>query len=511
MRKNLQLIATLTIIGALVLAIFSVTQNDSSNSESATSPGSYAALSDYYNQELAWEDCYENFQCSMLDVPIDYADLKVGTFQISVLRYLAEDQRNRIGSLIVNPGGPGSSGVDYAYNAEYVFSPDITDRYDIVGFDPRGVAESAPVRCFSDKQIDANYASDAKPDNAKESEELLKETKAYIDTCIKKNKHLTSYSTANAARDMDLLRAALGDEKLNYMGKSYGTFMGTLYAQLFPNNIGRVILDGAVDPSISQYQQILAQAVSFDNALTAFLEECIQLKNCPLPKNVDQARNEIVSLLNQSADKPLPLKDPAGDKRKVTEGLVLLGLASSLYDSAEGWPMLRNALRESKRGFGDTFIELADQYSGRQPDGRYRSNEFDSGAVIDCLDFAETRTIDQIKRDSVKIAKQAPVFGPYLGYAGLTCKYFPPVDPVKISSITTNAPIIIIGTTRDPATPYAWAVGLQKIITNSQLMTLVGDGHTGHGRGSACIDDAVDAFYLSGLLPAQNLRCIATS
>jgi pimeloyl-ACP methyl ester carboxylesterase len=504
MRKNLQITAAFVIIGALVLTFVNFTRENSD----VKAP---MALTEYYNQELAWQDCYEDFQCTTLDVPIDYSDLTVGTFEISVLRFLASDQEKRIGSLVVNPGGPGSSGVNYAYNAEYIFSPDITDRYDIVGFDPRGVGESAPIRCFTDSEIDANYAADGKPDSDAELREAISETEKYTEKCLTQNDHLTSFSTANAARDMDVLRAALGDEKLNYMGKSYGTFMGSLYAQLFPDKVGRVVLDGAVDPTISPYDQVLAQAASFDDALTDFLKECSKSKNCSLPTDVDQARSAIISLLAETSKKPLPLKNPDGDDRKVTESLFTLGMAAAFYNSEEGWPRLRIALREIKSGYGDEILKLADQYSGRQKDGSYRSNEFDSGAIIDCLDFSDSRTVADMSADAKKIAERAPVFGPYLAYAGLTCKYLPATSPVVITSISVKAPILIIGTTRDPATPYAWAVGLQKIIANSQLLTLVGDGHTGHNRGSACIDDAVDAYYLRGVLPAQNLRCIATS
>jgi pimeloyl-ACP methyl ester carboxylesterase len=504
MRKHLQVTAAFVLIGALVLTL--VNLNREGNTVKAP-----MVLAEYYNQELTWQDCYEDFQCTTLDVPIDYSDLTVGTFEISVLRYLALDQANRIGSLVVNPGGPGSSGVNYAYNAEYLFSPDITDRYDIVGFDPRGVGESAPIRCFTDSEIDANYAADGKPDSAAELNEAIAETKKYAEKCLKQNDHLTSFSTANAARDMDVLREALGDEKLNYMGKSYGTFMGSLYAQLFPDKIGRVVLDGAVDPTVSQYGQVLAQAASFDDALTAFLKECSKAKNCSLPTDVNQARKAIIALLDATAKKPIPLKNPDGDERQVTESLLILGMASAFYNSEEGWPVLRTAFREIKTGYGDEILKLADQYSGRLKDGSYRSNEFDSGAIIDCLDFRDTRNLTEISADAKKIAERAPIFGPYLAYAGLTCKYLPATTPVAITSISVEAPILIIGTTRDPATPYAWAVGLQKIIANSQLLTLVGDGHTGHNRGSACIDDAVDAYYLNGVLPAQNLRCIATS
>jgi pimeloyl-ACP methyl ester carboxylesterase len=287
--------------------------------------------------------------------------------------------------------------------------------------------------------------------------------------------------------------------------------MGALYAQLFPNKIGRVVLDGAVDPTISPYEQVLTQAKSFDNALTDFLQECSINKNCSLPTDVDEARTSIITLLASVAKKPIPLQNSSKDKRELTETLLTLGMAAAFYDSEEGWPKLRTAFRDVKSGYGDEFIKLADQYSGRLKDGTYRSNEFDSGLIIDCLDFSDTRTVTDITTDALKISKLAPVFGPYLGYSGLTCKYLPETKPVTITSITTNAPIMVIGTTRDPATPYQWAIALQKIITNSQLLTLVGDGHTGHNRGSACIDNAVDNFYLKGVLPPKNKRCIATS
>ena len=180
-------------------------------------------LATYENQQLDWSTCYDDFECADLLVPIDYADLEVGSFKIALLRYKAQDQINRIGSLIVNPGGPGGSGVDYAYNAEYIFDPDVLDRFDIVGFDPRGVNRSAPIKCLTDEETDAAYAADAKPDNDIELAAAIADAKEFIDKCESANKYLNHYTTAEAARDMDILRAALGDEKLNYLGKSYGT------------------------------------------------------------------------------------------------------------------------------------------------------------------------------------------------------------------------------------------------------------------------------------------------
>jgi pimeloyl-ACP methyl ester carboxylesterase len=472
----------------------------------ASTNSNYNKLNDYYKQELSWSTCYENFECAELDVPIDYKKISTGTFKISVLRYAAQDPKKRIGSLVINPGGPGASGVDYAYNAEYIFDPDLTDRFDIVGFDPRGVARSAPITCFNDGETDANYASDSKPDNEAEFQSALAETKKFVQKCLNKNEHLTSFSTANAARDMDILRQALGEAKLHYMGKSYGTYLGTLYASLFPNNIGRMILDGAVDPTISNFEQTKTQAVGFDNALQAFIADCIKQSSCPLPRNQKRATEKVLSLWKSAATKPLPVTDK-DEKRTVSESLLVLGTASALYDSYEGWPELRQALKEAVAGYADTYLALADMYSGRQEDGTYASNEFDSGAIIDCLDFGDDRSIRQLQRDSKAISAAAPVFGPYIALSGLTCKFFTTPTPVQVAKTNTNATIMIIGTTGDPATPYAWAKGLARLLPNSQLLTYVGDGHTAQGRGSACIDDAVDAFYLTGKLPAQDLRC----
>ena len=498
MSNKVRIFAVVAVIGAFVLSMLGYTASTNSN---------YNKLNDYYKQELSWSTCYENFQCADLDVPIDYKKISTGTFKISVLRYAAQDPQKRIGSLVINPGGPGASGVDYAYNAEYIFDPDLTDRFDIVGFDPRGVARSAPITCFNDAETDANYASDSKPDNEAEFQSALAETKKFVQKCLNKNEHLTSFSTANAARDMDILREALGEAKLHYMGKSYGTYLGALYASLFPNNIGRMILDGAVDPTISNFEQTKTQAVGFDNALQAFISDCIKQSSCPLPRDQKLATEKVLSLWKSAATNPLPVRDK-DEKRTVSESLLVLGTASALYDSYEGWPELRQALKEAVAGYADTYLALADMYSGRQEDGTYASNEFDSGAIIDCLDFGDDRSIRQLQRDSKAISAAAPVFGPYIALSGLTCKFFTTPTPVQVRKTKTNATIMIIGTTGDPATPYAWAKGLARLLPNSQLLTYVGDGHTAQGRGNACIDDAVDAFYLTGKLPPKNLRCV---
>ena len=466
-------------VTVFALALFSTVSYLQSRPERPTT------LAAYYAQELQWKSCYENYQCTDLLVPIDYTELKTGTFTISVLKYQTTGAK-KLGSLIVNPGGPGGSGVDYAYAAEYLFNPAILGAYDIVGFDPRGVGRSEPIICLTDKELDANYASDSKPDNEQEFTRTLIESKKFIQQCEQKNKHLTSFSTANAARDMDILREAVGDEQLNYMGKSYGTFLGTLYAQFFPDKVGRMVLDGAVDPSISNFQQALTQAVGFDKAFAAFVTDCSKRSDCPLSKDKTAAVEEMKKILSQLADKP---------NERLSDSLALLGTASALYDSATGWPKLRSAIKAVKQGKAGKLLELADNYTWRTEDG-YTTNEFDSGAIIDCLDFADNRSVAQMKVDAKVFAKQAPLFGPYLAYGGLVCQYLETPKATEVLPTKTANPIVIIGTSGDPATPYEWAQGLHKILTNSVLISLTGDGHTGQGQGSSCIDNQTDAYLL---------------
>jgi pimeloyl-ACP methyl ester carboxylesterase len=471
----------------------------------STQPKALSSLSQYQTQVLKWQDCYENYQCSNLLVPIDYLDLNRGSFSLALLRYQALDPDRRIGSLVVNPGGPGSSGVEYAYNAENIVSPELLERFDIVGFDPRGVGESAPIKCLNDAETDKSLAADPKPDDATELALLVSDARDYFAKCVKKTKNLIYYSTLNSARDLELLRSALGDRELNFLGKSYGTYLGTLYAELFPKSVGRFVLDGAVDPTNNNHEAVLGQAIGFDLALDAFITHCLKSNSCALTGDLSSARLQIKELLVKTAI--TPLKSKSG--RIVTEGLVVIGMASALYDSESGWPVLRDAFKEAALGNGESFLTLADQYSGRQSNGRYLSNENDALQVIDCLDQTKLENVFFFKNSAVQFAEKAPIFGPYLAFAGLACRYFPDLSSVEhldIKKIESN-PVLIIGTTRDPATPYKSAQSLSKIFSGSLLITLDGDGHTGHGRGSSCVDSAVDRYFLTGVTPKSPLFC----
>ncbi|MBI3429261.1 MAG: alpha/beta fold hydrolase [Actinobacteria bacterium] len=460
------------------------------------------SLAEYQSQRLSWSACYENFDCSYLQVPIDYKNLSLGRFKLRLLRYKALEQKDRIGTLVINPGGPGASGVEYAYNAQYIFSANLLQKYDIIGFDPRGVGESAPIKCLTDKETDASYAADSKPDSEKELDLLIQQVDEYAKKCESRTKNLANYATLDSAKDMDILRATLKEKKLNFLGVSYGTYLGTLYAQLFPQNVGRMVLDGAVNPNLDSEAENLAQAIGFDTALDAFISDCFLKKDCPLQQPLDKGRGEIIALFNSSATSPL--KSSSG--RAVTESLIVLGTASALYDPSSGWPRLRAGLREARTGNGTTLLALADDYSRRRSDGTYSTNETDAAFVIDCLDWRGARSTASIKVRAPEFVEKAPVFGPYLAYSGLSCQFLPATSPDAIREIVTT-PIIIIGTTRDPATPYIWAQDLHNIFQNSRLISFEADGHTGYGQGSTCVDSAVDNYFLTGILPTSELTC----
>ena len=454
---------------------------------------------------LNWVSCNGHFQCATLKVPIDYTDASLGQFDIAVLRYRDPNQHDRIGSLVVNPGGPGVSGVEYALNAEYIVNPDVLERYDIVGFDPRGIGGSTPIHCLNATEQDAIFASDPKPDTDAEYAQTLTDTQDFVDKCVANTPNIAHFSTQNAAHDMELLRQALGDKKLNYLGFSYGTYLGTLYAQQFPNNVGRFVLDGAVDPSLSIEEQTRVQAVAFDKALANFMIDCYTQEDCPLPVNATtQYFNE---LFKSIAQKPLKVKD-----RLITEGLVVTGTASALYDDVSGWPMLRTAIAQAQDGDGTTFAELADNYNGRNQDGTYKNNENDANVVIECLDWQQNKSNDQIRANLSTFTDAAQVFGAYVAFSGITCNMLnqsikaTSPDNHKIS-FNTATPVLVIGTTEDPATPYAWAKRLSTYIVGSRLITLKGEGHTGYGRGSACTDDAVDTYLTTGKTLTKNLIC----
>ena len=452
-----------------------------------------SSLVNYYKQSINWQDCYGGFKCATYKVPRDYSNLDAGEFDIAVMKHEAA---GAIGNLVVNPGGPGGSGVDYAYSYDSAFTKAVNESFNIVGFDPRGVGRSSAIDCLTSAETDAAYASDSYPDNEAELAQMQAESKDFADKCKAENGALQLYSTANAARDMDILRELLGDEKLNFLGKSYGTYLGSLYAKFFPDKVGRFILDGAIDPTLDSASQTLQQAVGFDSAFNAFAADCLKQSSCVLTSDTT---NQIQSKLAEIRKNPIAVGD-----RKLTESLAVYGIAFGLYDKEFGWPELRSALKDLFNGEGKSLLSMADTYNRRDAKGNYDSNDASSLPVIACNDFPPSSA------DVEAIKSAAPIFGKYVAYSEMDCNYLPkPKYELITSQINLQSPVLVIGTSNDPATPYQWAVKLSSLLTNSVLISVSGEGHTGYNRDTPCVDQAVEKYLISGVIPAQNLACSA--
>ena len=475
-----------------------------------------AALARFYAQKPDWQACpdadAQSFvttaaQCATIQVPLDYANPAAGTISLALDRIPAADQKARIGSLLVNPGGPGGSGLDYAKAADRIVGKPLLDRFDLIGFDPRGVGESTPVKCLSDAQLDTFIALDPAPDTAAEVAAAEQQAKLLADGCEAESARLLPHvGTPDAARDMDVIRSVVGDAKLNYLGKSYGTFLGATYAGLFPARVGRVVLDGAIDPSLSSDQLDLGQAGGFQTAVEAFLADWVGDGGSPLGDTVATAQAKLGQLLAGVSAKPLP----TGTDRQLQSGQAFLGVVAPLYDR-QSWPALRAALVQLSQGRGDDLLRFSDLYSDRGESG-YTSNANEVIYAVNCLDRPEDETTAQVEALVPAFEKASPVFGAALAWSSLPCSDWP-VHPARGPARITApgaAPILVVGTTRDPATPYAWAVSLAEQLSSGVLLTRDGDGHTGYFMGNACIDAKVETYLLDGTPPADGTRCAAS-
>jgi pimeloyl-ACP methyl ester carboxylesterase len=471
----------------------------------ATQPPS-SGLAAFYTQTLHWSACNSGDRCAKLTVPLDYAQPAGETISLAVLEAPAADQGSRIGSLVIDPGGPGSPGTSFAALGTQAFGQPLLDHYDIVGFDPRGTGRSSPVNCLSDSQLDTYFAQDPAPSTPAEIATYRTLQHENATGCKRLSGALASHiSTVESARDMDVLRAALGETRLAYLGFSYGTELGAVYAQLFPKRVGRFVLDGAVDPALSARQSDLQQAAGFQRALDSYAANCANSHvGCFLGNTVAAVEKTITGLLDQIARQPLP----AGSGRVLTEGNAFYGIAVTLYSRAY-WVLLTNSLRAALGGDGSQLMALADAYTHRAADGSYSDNEMEAFYAISCLDNPASIPISQVPSQYPAFEKASPVFGKVFAWSLASCRGFTAHSANRIPAIHAAgaAPIVVIGTTRDPATPFEWAVSLAHELDSGVLIRRDGDGHTGYHTGNTCVDHAVESFLVSGVVPPDNLSC----
>ncbi|MEV0172622.1 alpha/beta hydrolase [Streptomyces sp. NPDC050803] len=504
----------------LALAALVVTACTSGGSTSSASPAAAAlaalpqstpdALAPYYGQKLNWRGCgVPGFECATLKAPLDYAEPDGGDVRLAVSRKKATGPGSRLGSLLVNPGGPGGSAVGYlqAY-AGIGYPADVRARYDMVAVDPRGVARSEPVECLDGPDMDTYTQTDITPDDASEKTALVEAYQKFAEGCGADSPELLRHvSTVETARDMDILRAVLGDERLTYVGASYGTFLGATYAGLFPKRVGRLVLDGAMDPSLPARRLNLDQTAGFETAFRAFARDCVQQPDCPLGEKADAVGPNLKAFFDGLDSRPIPTGD--ADGRRLGESLATIGVIAAMYDEA-AWAQLREALTSAmEENDGAGLLILADSYYERDADGHYANLMF-ANAAVNCLDLpAAFAGPDQVEDALPAFEKASPVFGEGLAWASLNCAYWPVAptgEPHRIEA-KGAAPIVVVGTTRDPATPYRWARALAAQLSSARLLTYEGDGHTAYGRGSDCIDRTINAYLLRGTPPTDKKRC----
>ena len=465
-------------------------------SPSSTPSPPAADLARFYDQQLAWSDC-DGFECAALQVPVDYSDPAGQTLDIAVLRRPASGDAR--GALVVNPGGPGSSGIEYARATSAIVTQDVSDSFDIVGFDPRGVGDSSPVTCADDGDFERLISIDGTPDtpaeiDALESASMLLECSAPVDGLAE---HM---STADAARDLDVLRAALGQERLDYLGVSYGTHLGATYAALFPDRVGRFVLDGPLPADLDAEELTLGQALGFEDSLRRFVAYCAAEGDCPLgdSPDIEQGMTRLRALLDGLDATPAPTGDP---ERPLTEAAATYAILMSLYRVSDR-PQLRDALSSLVSGDGTPLQRMLDERVGRESDGSFRDNAFDAFYAVSCRDRAAPTDIDASVE---RLSAAAPFLGEYLAWGNLPCadsEVTPPPEPAG------SAPtVLVVATTHDPATPFAWGAALVEQLGDAVLLVREGDGHTGYREGSECIDAAIGDFLLEGALPEAGTVC----
>jgi pimeloyl-ACP methyl ester carboxylesterase len=456
--------------------------------------------------ELTEEISYE---CTTVPVPQDWDNPEDSrTFDIALLRARRNDQQDRIGSLLLNPGGPGGSGIETAVyvslEPEFGGLPEqITERFDIVGFDPRGVGRSSPVECFTDAELDESYGSEPDPVEQAEFDEIVNDSNEQAARCASSyGPALSLFSTRQAAQDIDALRQAVGDEKLTYLGWSYGTLLGAVYAQLFPQNIRAMVLDGAVDPQQDSVASTELQAQGFERALDNFSAWCEQTPDeCPLEPD---ARTALTAAMDDARSAPVP----GDDGREATAGWIFTAMLSALY-SEESWQPLAAAIDQLAGGDPTGVFELADLYAGRDTNGEY-DNQTDANFAVNCADEAEPTPVEEIRDLQEQWREEYPMFGGPVAMTLTGCAVWPVEhDPYPTGPAEGAPPIVVVGTLGDPATPYESTARLADMLGVGTVVTYEGEGHTAYPEAGRCIRDAVDDYLLELTVPPEGTTCPA--
>lgn len=463
----------------------------------------------YLDQEVEWSDCGAGAECATVVAPLDWDNPGVGDdVNLALSRHSATGQA--LGSLFVNPGGPGASGYEFVLDSvDFAVSEALRESFDVIGWDPRGVNFSSPVSCAaSDAELDYFFFGEleSEPDTPEWDAELLAESIRFGQECQANTGELLEFvDTLSTVRDLDLLRHLVGDEQLNYLGYSYGTLIGALYIDTFPERVGRMVLDGPVDPGASQFDLVVNQHRGFEEALEAYLVECDLTNSCPFSGSLEERLQGVSDLYDELEENPLR----HADGRLVDDGMLRTAMVTTLY-AQSSWPFLTRMFEELQEGVTDTAIFLVDFYYDREG-GVYQNNSMEAFIAINCLDYPVERDPAVLEAQAEQLREAAPYTARPSGDGDLVCMnwpYPPKLNKGPVRGEGANT-VVILGTTGDPATPYNWSVSLNEQLENSVLLTLVGEGHLAYDERVSCINDPVDAYFLSGDVPEDGLTCEA--
>lgn len=461
---------------------------------------------------LVWHPCGK-FRCSTLRVPVSYSDPGKGTLDVAVIELPATSDSRTAGDLVLNPGGPGASGVQFLQSTATSFPPSLRAEFNLVSFDPRGTGQSDPVVCAGPAGIRRFVALDPAPTTALEEAKVIAAVKSFDAGCAASVPRLVlaNLSTKDSAYDMNRLREALGQAKLNYLGFSYGTFLGALYAEAFPSHVGNMVLDGAFDPDLDTAALDGQQAHAFQVDLDDFFAWCPTNTSCrsELPDGAKATYRRVMARLEGGAELGADLPASLGGPEQVDYGVALTGVIFTLY-STTYWPYLAEALAQAVTGNGLLLAELAYSYAGFNENGTV-SNLISANIAISCLD-RPAPPVSAFPALARSLAAAAPDFGPAEAWGSLDCDYWPvratgEVAPIRLSR---PLPLLVVGSTHDPATPYAWAQALTSQLSGSELLTRTGDGHTGY-FSSTCVQRDVDTYLTTGKRPPAGTVCASTN
>lgn len=469
---------------------------------------------------LSWSPCTSlaafavtsvgRYQCATLRVPISYSDPGAGDLSIAVVMLPASGGGNVLGDIVTNPGGPGGSGVDFLEQNASGFPASLRSHFNLVSFDPRGVDRSDPVACVSPNRIRQLLGIDPAPTTQSQIDTEVSATKSFDEQCAAHTSHLLleNMSTVDAAIDMDQLRAALGQAKLTYIGFSYGTYLGAVYAELFPTHVRALVLDGAINPDLSNSEIDLEQAEGFEVDLHDFFAWCDTNSKCEseLPGGAASDYQRLISAFENGRTLSVPLLAGYGGNRPLDYGVAVTGVLASLYSTQE-WPPLAQALQQAIAGNGTDLEETALSYQGFQPNGSLENIQ-EANTAVNCLDHPTPTSVSDFVQLGKQFAAKAPDFGALEAWGSLACAFWPipPTGEPEPIHAAGAPPILVVGSTRDPATPYEWAEALASQLDHGVLLTRDGDGHTAY-FSSSCIRTWVDNYLTTLATPPKGTVC----